>query len=104
MLKNPYEIEFEKGVPVSLDGEKMGGLDLIMKLHDIAGSHGIGRIDHIENRVVGIKSREVYEAPAAITLIKAHQGLEAMNLSRDQLRFKQKVKLICRRYGLTLLI
>ncbi|MCJ7604558.1 MAG: argininosuccinate synthase [Dehalococcoidales bacterium] len=86
------EIGFVKGIPVSLDGEELDGLDLIMKLHDIAGKHGIGRIDHIENRVVGIKSREVYEAPAAITLIKAHQGLEAMNLSKDQLRFKQKVE------------
>ncbi len=86
------EIEFEKGIPVALDGQKMSGLDLIMQLHEITGRHGIGRIDHIENRVVGIKSREVYEAPAAITLITAHRGLEAMNLSKDQLRFKQKVE------------
>ena len=86
------EIAFEKGIPVALDGEKMEGLDLIMKLHDIAGAHGIGRIDMIEDRVVGIKSREIYEAPAAITLIAAHKALETMNLSRDQLRFKQKVE------------
>ncbi len=86
------EIEFEKGIPVALDGVRMDGLELIMQLHEIAGKHGIGRIDHIENRVVGIKSREVYEAPAAITLITAHKALEAMNLSKDQLRFKQKVE------------
>lgn len=85
------EIEFEKGIPVALDGEKMSGLDLIVKLNEIAGSHGVGRIDHIEDRVVGIKSREIYEAPAAITLIEAHKALETMNLSRAQLRFKQTV-------------
>jgi len=85
------EIEFEKGVPVALDGERMPGLELIVKLNEIAGKHGVGRIDHIEDRVVGIKSREIYEAPAAITLIEAHKALEAMNLSKAQLRFKQTV-------------
>jgi argininosuccinate synthase len=85
------EIEFEKGIPVALDGRKMSGLDIINNLNDIAGKHGIGRIDHIEDRIVGIKSREIYEAPAAITLIEAHKALEAMNLSRAQLRFKQTV-------------
>ena len=85
------EIGFEKGVPVSLDGKKMGGIALIQKMNVICGRHGIGRIDHIENRVVGIKSREIYEAPAAVTLIQAHQALEAMTMSKDQLRFKQKV-------------
>jgi argininosuccinate synthase len=85
------EIGFEKGVPVSLDGKEMDGISLILKLNEIAGKHGIGRIDHIENRLVGIKSREIYEAPAAITLIQAHQALEAMTMSKDQLRFKQKV-------------
>jgi argininosuccinate synthase len=85
------EIGFEKGVPVTLDGEETDGMTLIKNLNEIAGRHGIGRIDHIENRVVGIKSREIYEAPAAVVLIQAHQALEAMTMSKDQLRFKQKV-------------
>jgi len=85
------EIGFDKGIPVGIDGEEMDGIALIKKLNEIAGRHGIGRIDHIENRVVGIKSREIYEAPAAILLIQAHQALEAMTMSKDQLRFKQKV-------------
>jgi argininosuccinate synthase len=89
------EIGFEKGVPVSLDGKKMDGITLINKMNEIAGNHGIGRIDHIENRVVGIKSREIYEAPAAVVLIQAHQALEAMTMSKDQLRFKQKVAVEC---------
>jgi argininosuccinate synthase len=89
------EIGFEKGVPVSLDGKEMDGLALILKMNEIAGKHGIGRIDHIENRVVGIKSREIYEAPAAVVLIQAHQALEAMTMSKDQLRFKQKVAVEC---------
>jgi argininosuccinate synthase len=87
------EIEFEKGIPVSLDGKTMNGVELIQQLNEVAGNHGIGRIDHIENRVVGIKSREIYEAPAATVLIEAHKALEAMTLSRDQLRFKEKVSL-----------
>ncbi len=85
------EIGFEKGVPVTLNGKEMDGISLIQKLNEIAGNHGVGRIDHIENRLVGIKTREIYEAPAAITLIQAHQALEAMTMSKDQLRFKQKV-------------
>jgi argininosuccinate synthase len=85
------EIGFEQGVPVSLNGKVLDGITLIQNLNEIAGKHGIGRIDHIENRLVGIKSREIYEAPAAITLIQAHQALEAMTMSKDQLRFKQKV-------------
>jgi len=85
------EIGFEKGIPISYDSEVMNGVELVQKLNEVAGEHGIGRIDHIEDRVVGIKSREVYEAPAATVLIQAHQALEAMTLSRDQLRFQQKV-------------
>jgi argininosuccinate synthase len=85
------EIGFKKGVPVTLDDKELDGIALIKKLTEIAGKHGIGRIDHIENRVVGIKSREIYEAPAAVVLIQAHQALEAMTMSKDQLRFKQKV-------------
>jgi argininosuccinate synthase len=85
------EIRFEKGIPVTLNGKEMDGISLTKKLNEIAGRHGIGRIDHIENRVVGIKSREIYEAPAAVVLIQAHQALEALTMSKDQLRFKQKV-------------
>jgi argininosuccinate synthase len=85
------EIGFEKGIPVSLNGKKLDGLTLIQQANDLAGKHGIGRIDHIEDRVTGIKSREVYEAPAALLLIKAHQALESLTLSKDQLRFKQIV-------------
>ncbi len=84
------EIGFEKGIPVSLDGQDIDGVSLITKLNTLAGEHGIGRIDHIENRLVGIKSRETYEAPAATVLLIAHQALEAMTLSKDQLRFKSK--------------
>jgi argininosuccinate synthase len=89
------EIGFEKGIPVNLDGKAMEGVALILKMNKIAGRHGVGRIDHIENRVVGIKSREIYEAPAAVVLIQAHQALEAMTMSKDQLRFKQKVSVEC---------
>lgn len=85
------EIAFEKGIPVSLNGERLDGVSLIQRLNDIAGLHGVGRIDHVESRLVGIKSREVYEAPAATVLIKAHQALEAMTLTRQQLRFNEKV-------------
>ena len=89
------EIGFEKGIPVTLDGREMGGIALIQRLNELAGKHGVGRIDHIEDRVVGIKSRELYEAPAATVLLQAHQALEAMTLSKDQLRFKQKVAVEC---------
>ena len=85
------EIGFEQGIPVSLDGRKMKGVSLIQRLNQLAGEHGVGRIDLVENRLVGIKSREIYEAPAAVVLLQAHQALEAMTLSKDQIRFKQKV-------------
>jgi len=85
------EIGFEKGIPVTIDGQKMDGVSLIQRLNELAGKHGVGRIDHLESRLVGIKSREIYEAPAATVLLQAHQALEAMTLSKDQLRFKQKV-------------
>jgi argininosuccinate synthase len=85
------EIGFEQGIPVTLDGQEMDGVSLIQRLNQLAGEHGVGRIDHLENRLVGIKSREIYEAPAATVLLQAHQALEAMTLSKDQLRFKQKV-------------
>ena len=83
------EIGFEKGIPVSLDGERSGPVELIVRLNELAGSHGVGRIDHVEDRLVGIKSRETYECPAAVTLIKAHQSLEGMVLTRDVLSFKK---------------
>ncbi len=85
------EIGFEQGMPVSSDGEEMDGIALIEKLNELAGSHGVGRIDHIENRLVGIKSREVYEAPAAVVLLQAHQALQSLTLSKEQLRFKARV-------------
>lgn len=85
------EIEFEKGIPVGLNGRKVEPVVLIQKVHELAGRHGVGRIDHVENRLVGIKSREVYEAPAAVVLLKAHQALEDLVLTKDQLRFKAKV-------------
>lgn len=85
------EIGFEKGIPIKLDERYLDGVPLIQELNDLAGRHGVGRIDHIEDRLVGIKSREIYEAPAATVLLLAHQALEAMTLSKEQLRFKQKV-------------
>jgi argininosuccinate synthase len=85
------EIDFDKGIPVALNGKKVGGVRLIQQLNEIAGKHGVGRIDHVENRLVGIKSREIYEAPAATVLLQAHQALEALTSSKEQLRFKQKV-------------
>ena len=87
------EIGFDKGIPLSMNGYEMKGVSLIQRLNEIAGSHGIGRIDVVENRLVGIKSREIYEAPAAVVLLEAHQALEALTLSKAQLRFKQIVAL-----------
>ena len=85
------EIGFDQGIPVSLDGKKLDGVSLIQQLNELAGEHGVGRIDLVEHRLVGIKTRESYEAPAAVVLLGAHQALEALALSKDQLRFKQKV-------------
>lgn len=85
------EIEFERGIPVALDRQRMDGVALIGRLNELAGAHGVGRLDHLENRLVGIKSREVYEAPAAVVLHAAHAELEKMTLTKDQLRFKAKV-------------
>jgi len=85
-------VGFEAGLPVSLDGEELGLVDLIHALNELAGAYGIGRIDMIENRVVGIKSRELYEAPAAIVLIDAHRALEDLVLTKAELRFKRQVE------------
>lgn len=86
------EIDFEQGVPVRLDGKAYKLSELILQLNTIAGKHGIGRIDHVENRLVGIKSREVYEAPAAMTLIKAHKELEDITLVKDVAHFKPVIE------------
>ncbi len=85
------EISFQQGIPVALNGAEIDGAVLIETLNKQAGVYGIGRIDHIENRLVGIKSREVYEAPAAVVLHAAHQALESLTLSRDQAHFKEMV-------------
>ncbi|MED1467165.1 argininosuccinate synthase [Bacillus salipaludis] len=85
------EIEFEQGVPVALNGEKLPLVQLIEALNLLGGKHGIGRIDHIENRLVGIKSREVYENPAALILINAHKELEFLTLPREVTQFKTQV-------------
>jgi argininosuccinate synthase len=84
-------IKFESGVPTSLNNEVMGPLQLIKTLNTIAGRNGVGRIDHIEDRLVGIKSREIYECPAAIVLLEAHKDLEKMVLTRHEIMFKQSV-------------
>ncbi len=84
-------IEFDKGVPVALNGEIMDGVELVTKLNEIGAMHGVGRLDLIENRVVGIKSREVYEAPAAVILHKAHNELEKLVLDKDTFRYKQNI-------------
>ena len=85
------EIRFDEGVPTAVDGEAMAGVAMISHLNALAGAHGIGRIDHVENRLVGIKSREVYESPAAVLLHSAHRALETMTLSREQSRFKERI-------------
>jgi argininosuccinate synthase len=82
------EIDFEQGVPVALNGEKLPLFELIVKLNAIAGEHGVGRIDHVENRLIGIKSREVYEAPAAMVLIQAHKEIEFLTLPKEIIQFK----------------
>ncbi|MGD6841034.1 argininosuccinate synthase [Bacillus infantis] len=86
------EIEFSKGVPVSLNGKVYPLSELILELNLMAGKHGIGRIDHVENRLVGIKSREVYECPGAMTLIKAHKELEDLTLVKELAHFKPVIE------------
>ncbi len=89
------EIEFDQGRPTHLDGEPMDAVTLIEKLNEYGGAHGVGRIDHVENRLVGIKSREIYEAPAAIILHCAHKELEFLTLSRQAQRFNTYVSQTC---------
>ncbi|RLE50719.1 MAG: argininosuccinate synthase [Candidatus Methanomethylicota archaeon] len=85
------DIEFEEGIPVSVNGERLDAVELITRLNKVVGAHGVGRIDHMEDRVVGFKSREVYECPAAIALIEAHKDLEKLVLNRRELEFKKLV-------------
>ena len=82
------EIGFEKGVPVSLDGETLGPIDLFVRLNKLAGSHGIGRVDLVENRLVGMKSHGVYETPAGTVIHKAHQALESICLDKQTVHYK----------------
>jgi argininosuccinate synthase len=85
-------ITFDAGLPVALDSEELALAELVAVLNARAGAYGIGRIDMVENRAVGIKSREVYEAPAAITLIEAHRALEDLVLTRAELRIKRQLE------------
>jgi argininosuccinate synthase len=85
------EIEFVKGTPVGINGKTLSGLDIVNHVNTLAGAHGVGRIDHLENRLVGIKSREIYEAPAGVVLHDAHRALETLTLGKEQMRFKELV-------------
>lgn len=90
------EISFDKGVPVAVDGKDMSPVELVSRLNKLAGRYGFGRIDHVEDRLVGIKSREVYECPASLLLIKAHRHLESLTLPREVLHFKYIIE---QKYG-----
>jgi argininosuccinate synthase len=85
------DIDFEEGAPVALNGRRMRLLPMVEELNRVAGAQGVGRIDMIENRLVGLKSREIYEAPAAVVLHAAHRAVEDMTLTKDSLRFKELV-------------
>ena len=85
------EIDFEKGIPTAVDGEKLGPIELLTKLNKLAGSNGVGTIDIIENRLVGMKSRGVYETPGGTVLYKAHSALEKLVLDRDTMAYKNIV-------------
>lgn len=86
------EIGFEQGLPVSINGQYLDPVSLIIQLNEIVGKHGVGRIDMIENRVVGIKSREIYEAPALLVLIHAHRELESLTLTADVTHYKRGIE------------
>ncbi len=94
-LEDPtcVEIGFEQGVPVTLDGDRMAGPELISRLNTLGGENAVGRIDMLENRLVGIKSRELYEAPAATILLAAHRDMESMTLDRETMHFKPYLEL-----------
>ena len=85
-------IKFEQGIPVAIDGVSYSPIQMVQKMNELAGAHGIGRIDIVEDRLVGIKSREIYESPAGIALINAHEDLENLTLERDTNRFKKSVE------------
>ena len=86
------EIVFQNGFPIAIGNEFLSPLEIIQKANSLAGEHGFGRIDMIEDRVVGIKSREIYEAPGLLLLIKAHKELESITLNPDVLDFKNLVE------------
>jgi argininosuccinate synthase len=86
-------VSFEQGVPVALDGEQMEGVSLVGKLNELGGAHGVGRVNMMENRLVGIKSRELYEAPAATILLEAHRDLEGLTLDRETAHLKRHLEL-----------
>ncbi|MCL1473039.1 argininosuccinate synthase [Argonema antarcticum] len=86
------EIDFEQGIPTKVNGGSLNPVELVTKLNDIAGNHGVGRIDMIENRLVGIKSREIYEAPALLLLIHAHRELESLTLTADVTHYKRGIE------------
>ena len=92
--RDPTEvvIKFDEGIPVEIDGVRYSAIQMIKKMNELAGQHGIGRIDIVEDRLVGIKSREIYEAPAALALIQAHEELENLTLERDVNRFKKGIE------------
>ncbi len=82
------ELSFDRGIPVAIDGENLAPVTLIERLNTIVGNHGVGRIDMIENRLVGIKSREIYESPALVALIQAHRDLESLTLPKEVTQYK----------------
>ena len=86
------EIGFEQGIPVSINGQNLPPVNLISQLNDLAGKHGFGRLDIMENRVVGIKSREIYETPALLLLINAHRDLESLTLTADVTQYKRGIE------------
>jgi argininosuccinate synthase len=86
------EIGFTKGIPTNLNGEHKNPIELIEQLNHLAGNHGVGRIDMIENRLVGIKSREIYESPAMVVLIQAHRDLESLTLTADVTHYKRGIE------------
>ncbi|MGE0598432.1 MAG: argininosuccinate synthase [Dehalococcoidia bacterium] len=85
------ELEYESGLPVRIDGESISPVAIVERLNELGGAHGVGRLDHIEDRLVGIKSREIYEAPAGIILHTAHRALEAMTLTKQQIKLKKMI-------------
>jgi argininosuccinate synthase len=94
VLREPTEviIKFDQGIPVAIDGVSYSAIEMVKRMNELAGAHGVGRIDIVEDRLVGIKSREIYEAPAGIALIQAHEELENLTLERDVNRFKKGIE------------